>query len=155
MKWLLSRVDSFLSTATASVTAIGASQFLTFIQQYRQRLGGHLAEAQLNLRQTIEGPVFKGLDQDAQRILIGPLEGRLNDLNEANTALSTAESWRLPWKFLQNADWDIASAALAEFQPAIPLDLTSVLYTITGLVLGWLIYDILKIPFRRRKSLHV
>lgn len=151
MRWFLSRLDSLASTVVAAVLGVGASQFMAFVQQYRQRLGGHLAEAQFNVRQTMDGPVYRGLDPEAQRSLLGPLVGRVDDLNEANTALATARPWELPWAFLRTADWDVAAGALADFQPAVPLDLASLVYAALGLLLGWLIYDLLKIPFRRRR----
>ncbi|MDA1132950.1 MAG: DUF2937 family protein [Proteobacteria bacterium] len=152
MTWLLRRLDSFVSTLFAALAGIAASQFLSFVQQYRQRLGGHLAEAQFNVRQTMDGPVYRGMDAEAQRQLLGPLVGRVNDLNDANTALATARPWELPWAFLQAADWEIASGALADFQPALPVDAASLLYTAAGLLLGWAVYDLLKWPFRRRRS---
>lgn len=152
MKWLIYRIDSFLGTVIAIIFGAIFSQFMTFVQQYTQRLGGHLAEAQFNIREMIRGPVYRSLDQEAQLSLITPLETRLNDLVEAQSALSTAGMFRLPWDFIRVVDLDIFSATLDIFQPSIPLDIVSVTYTVFGLFLGWLIYDLIKMPFRRRKS---
>ena len=54
MKWLAAKVDSLIGTVFAAVMGLLASQFLAFIHQYRQSLGGHLAKAQLAERQTRE-----------------------------------------------------------------------------------------------------
>jgi len=152
MRWFLSRVDMLARTFAAAVLGGGASQFMAFVQQYRQRLGGHLAESQFNIRQTMEGHVYRGLDLERQRSLLSPLETRVNDLNDTNTVLATARPWELPWSFLRTADWDIAAGTFADFQPAMPLDVVSLVYAALGLLVGWLLYGVLKMPFRRSRS---
>jgi len=40
---------------------------------------------------------------------------------------------------------------MSAFQPALPLDASSLLYGIAGIFIGWLIYGAIKTPFMRRK----
>ena len=153
MKWFLAKLDSLVSAVFAASFGLAASQLLEFIQQYRQRLGGHLAEAQLAFRETIENTTYRGLDATARQALAVPQQDRIADLSTAANALSTAGPWDLPWKFFWNLDWSIAKATFSVFQPALPLDLVSLTYAAAGMVIGWVLWGLLKAlvqPPRRR-----
>ena len=151
MRWLLGKLDSLLSTVIGAAAGLAASQVLAFIQQYRQRLGGHLAEAQLNLRETLDSELYRGLEPAAQRALASPLADRVSDLADTLNALGSSGPWLLPWAFVRELELGIAAATLAEFRPALPLDLVSLSYGAAGILVGWLVYDLLKAPFRRRR----
>src|SRR5262245_10392192 len=137
MNWFLRQLDSLVGTIFAATFGLAASQLLEFIQQYRQRLGGHLTEAQLALRATVENNTYRGLDVTARQALALPQQDRITDLSSAANALSSAGPWELPWKFFWNLDWSIARATFSVFQPALPLDVVSLSYAALGMVLGW------------------
>ena len=152
MSWLLRKIDSLAGTVVAAAFALGASQFPAYVLHYRQRLGGHLAEAQFNIRQTVEGQIYGTLDPEAQRALLAPMSERLSELNDASNALSLARSWELPWVFLREMDWGIARSAYEGFQLSLPADLSGLGYAGVGLLIGWIVYDLVKVPFRRRRA---
>lgn len=152
MSWLVRKIDSLIGAVVAAAGALGASQFPAFVLAYRQRLGGHLAEAQFNIRQTVDSQLYGTLDPEAQRALLVPMLARLSELNDASNALSLARSWELPWVFVRELDWSIARAALEGFQMSLPANLSGLGYAGVGLVLGWIVYDLVKVPFRRRRD---
>jgi hypothetical protein len=139
MKWLVAKVDSLIGTIFAAVMGLLAGQFLAFIQQYRQRLGGHLAEAQLAERQTREA---RGGQPTPE--LLQTMSDRVTDLAGGVNAIGTASPFALPFQFLLNFDADIVFGTLHDFQPALPLDAPSLVYGISGMVIGWALYGSIK-----------
>lgn len=144
MKWLFRKLDSLIGTIFAASIGILAWQFLTFIQQYRQRLGGHLDEAQLAARQTREAQGGRPSPE-----LIQAMQDRVTDLADGFNAIGAASPFGVPWAFLFNFDADIVFGTLHDFRPALPLDPASLIYGIAGIVLGWALYGGLKNLFRR------
>ena len=147
MRWLFAKIDSLAGTVFAAVAGILTSQFLAFIQQYRQRLGGHLAEAQLAARQTRDAQ--SNLLDPAQADLLQAMQDRVTALADAAGAIASAGPLALPRVFLFNFDADIVFGTLHDFRPALPLDATSLLYGVIGIILGWALYGWIKAPFRR------
>ncbi len=147
MKWLGRKLDSLVSTLFAASFALAASQLLEFIQQYRQRLGGHLAEAQIAFRQTIDGDL-PGLNTAARAALATPQQERVTELAQATSTLASAGPWELPWKFLWHLDFGVAGGTLRDYQPALPLDVVSLSYAAAGMVLGWMVWELIKSLFR-------
>lgn len=151
MRWLIAKLDRLVGTVVAVAFGIAGSQFVQFVQQYRQGLAGQLAEAQFNMRQTREGPVSRAVGPEEQRAALGALGDRATDLTEAGKALATTSPLELPWVFLRVADWEIVRNTSAEFQPSVPSDASSLLYAGVGVAVGWLVYSLAKRPFRRRR----
>lgn len=146
--WLLRKLDALAGTLIAATFGLAGSQLLEFIQQYRQRLGGHLAEAQIALRATLDNTVFQGLDVAARQALAAPQSDRIAKLAAANRAMADAAGdWDLPFRFFWRIDPAIAMATLKSFQPALPLTLVSLAYTVAGMVLGWMLWELLKALF--------
>ncbi|MEX2644506.1 MAG: DUF2937 family protein [Acetobacterales bacterium] len=148
MDWLLRRCDSLVATVFGAVAGLSASQFLTFIQQYRQRLAGHLDEAERTLREVLEGPVHRDLEPAVRDKLAGGAAARVDELARAYDALAGGGALERPLAFLRHADWGIARNTLNDFQPALPLDTVSLAYAFAGLVAGWLLWELLKAPAR-------
>jgi hypothetical protein len=146
--WLLRKLDSLVGTLLAATMGLAGSQLLEFIQQYRQRLGGHLMEAQGALRTTLDNPAFQQLDVTARQALAAPHTERIAKLASANRALvEAAGNWDLPLRFFWRIDLSIAIATLKSFQPAIPLTAVSLAYAMVGMVLGWVLWEFLKAVF--------
>ena len=139
MKWLVAKVDSLIGTIFAAVMGLLSSQFLTFIQHYRQRLGGHLAEAQLAERQTREAQGGQPIPE-----LMQAMSDRVTDLADAVNAIGAASPFALPFQFLLNFDADIVFGTLHDFQPAVPLDASSLVYGVSGMMIGWALYGAIK-----------
>ena len=147
MSWIARKLDSLVSTLFAASFGLAASQLMEFIQQYRQRLGGHLAEAQYAFRQTIDGDL-PGLNTAARAALATPQQERVTELAQAGNALASAGPWELPWKFLWHIDFGVARGTFRDYQPALPLDVVSLSYAAAGMVLGWMAWELIKSLFR-------
>lgn len=146
--WLLRKLDSLAGTLVAATFGLAGSQLLEFIQQYRQRLGGHLAEAQIALRATLDNTVYRGLDATTRQALALPQSDRIAKLAAANRAMADAAGdWDLPIRFFWWIDPSIAAATLRTFQPALPLTLVALTYALAGMVLGWTLWHVLKALF--------
>lgn len=146
IRWLASKFDSLLGSATAAVVALSASQFLAFVQQYRQRLGGHLDEARRNLSEVESGALYQSLDAASRQTVLADVNVRVDALQVADAALRDAGLFARPYAFARHFDRDIAAATLTDFQPALPLDIASLSYAGIGLLLGWLIYELVRSP---------
>ncbi|AEO46756.1 DUF2937 family protein [Rhodospirillum rubrum] len=160
MSWIVRKIDMLTGAVLASAAGMALSQTRAFITQYLQRLGGHLDEARLSLDRAL-GLVDPG-DAGARMVIEGlRLQGqaRLAELESAYRAIATADVWTQPLVFLRHADWSIAEATARAFEPALPLSTESLVFTLSGVVLALVIYEILKAPFalagrgarRRRK----
>jgi len=139
MRWVFAKIDSLIGTIFAAAMGLLTSQFLAFIQQYRQLLNGRLAEAQRNVRvpREAEGvPAAPAYFQD--------LTDRVTELADALNALSTANPFAVPIAFIFTIDLDSVFAALKEFEPSIPIDTASLVYGISGMVIGWALYGVIK-----------
>lgn len=80
--------------------------------------------------------------------LAGAAGARVEELGRAYDALAQGSALERPLAFLRHADWDIARATLQDFQPALPIDTVSLAYGFAGIVLGWLIWELIKAPCR-------
>ena len=63
-----------------------------------------------------------------------------------SATIGGASTLAQPFVLLRQIDLDIARATLANFQPALPLSLSGVMYGVVGIAAGWLIYEIVKAP---------
>lgn len=147
MRWLLRKVDALCGTIIAAVAGLAASQSLAFIQQYVQRLGGHLDEAKLQLRNILEGAAYREVDAATKDRFADATLNRIAELSEAHEAIKGAGPLMKPVQFLAKLDPDIALATWTNFQPALPLDMPSLIIAAAGMVAAWLIYELVKLPF--------
>ena len=146
MRWTLRKCDALLGTILAAVAGLCFAQLPAFIQQYLQRLGGHVDEAQLNLSQILAGAQARTLDAPTLEVLTVSLEARVTALAAGEQAIGGASASVRPFIFVREFDVDIAMATLRVFEPALPLSIAGLLYALTGIVAGWLLYELLKVP---------
>lgn len=149
--------------------AAGLSQFPEYAQQYQQRLAGAVdalqvvvtdfdssaAEAGLTrtdaLTQMTGTPFLDNRRVDMQRTFDrhAILNGLLVDLRNRGPFEQLALAPRM-------VDPDIASAALEDFKPALPLTLTGAGFVAIGFALGalglWAVLSLVRLPFRRGTS---
>jgi hypothetical protein len=156
MRWTLRKCDALLGTILAAVAGVCFAQLPAFIQQYLQRLGGHVDEAQLNLSQITTGAGFRTLDAPAREILTVSLTQRVSSLETGEQAIASASASVRPFIFVRELDPDIAMATFRAFEPAVPLSTAGLIYGVAGMVAGWLLYELLKVPaglaVRRRRD---
>ena len=141
--------EGLLDRALCVIGAVLFSQLPEFMQQYLQRLGGHLDEARRHLQQFRETAAQSGLTLD--RLIsqtnanadpaVAKLGGvmteavtRVHTLEAAQTALQNASLWSRPFVFLQHIDGAIARATWAIFKPAVPTTVEGLVYALVGML---------------------
>jgi len=141
------------------------SQLPEFIQQYVQRLGGHLDEARRQLGQFQEIAAKSGLtfdqlmakSQDNPEATVARLGRLMHDtadrvdaLSAADAAIRDASVFSRPLVFLRHVDLSIARATWSVFKPAVPTTIEGMVYAAIGvLVILALYHGAVKYPVRR------
>ncbi|MBT7756209.1 MAG: DUF2937 family protein [Rhodospirillaceae bacterium] len=138
----------------AAVTGLAALQLLAFIHAYQQRLGGHLDEARRGLETLINGTGRMAAEEASLRDRFAAVaRDRVDGLTAAQDAIDNAGSFEKPFIFFTHLDVEIALATAKSFIPAIPLDGPSLIFGGIGIVLGWIMWGMIKAPaalFRRK-----
>lgn len=164
--------DRWVDRIVCTLGAVALAQGPEFMQQYLQRLGGHLDEARRILTQLLATASHSGQDplvwaekartsSDAVIADLGRLvlttQQRVDDLAQAQQALQSASAWERPWTFLAHLDSSIFRGTWHDFRPAVPTTGEGALYAITGMLLAWALYSGVAKPallrvFRRRAA---
>lgn len=164
-KPILSAGETLIDRILCVTGAVLFSQAPEFMQQYLQRLGGHLAEARRQLAQFEE--IARQAGRTVQELatqyaantdpsvvgmgrLIGETEMRVTALSASEAALRSASALERPFVFLRQLDWEIARGTSGVFKPAVPTTLEGALYAITGVIVILLLYHGLLAPLVRR-----
>jgi DUF2937 family protein len=137
--------------------AVLFSQLPEFMQQYLQRLEGHLDEARLALSRFKDAAAQSGMSLD-QLVAgasqnpdpsMGKLGGvirqavaRVDELGVADAALRRASTWTRPFVFLDHMDSGIARATLAIYRPAVPTTVEGLAYAGFGIVFMMALYHL-------------
>jgi hypothetical protein len=152
---LLGMGDGVLDRVLCVLGTVAFSQVPEFMQQYLQRLGGHLDEARRQLGKFHGAAEQSGLTLDrliAQTTsnadpAVAKLGGvmtdsvaRVEELQAAQTAIMSASLWERPFVFLRNVDPEIARATWQIFKPAIPTTVEGLLYAAAGMLVLLTIY---------------
>jgi hypothetical protein len=146
MNWFTRKLDSLAGAVFAGVFGASASQFDIFVQQYLQRLGGHADEAQRNLTAIVEGERYRDFAPAARQVLLDDARGRVEELQAALQALSDSELLMRPFTFIAHLDREIVARTFEQFRPALPLDLAGIVFAVYGVVVGLIVYELLKAP---------
>lgn len=143
-------VERLLDRVLCVLGAVIFSQLPEFMQQYLQRLEGHLDEARLQLERFREAASQSGMTLDQLVADSGqnpdPAMGRLggvvraliarvDELASADAALRHASMWSRPFVFGAHLDRGIARATWVIFRPAVPTTAEGLLYAGAGIVL--------------------
>jgi len=139
------KLDSLAGAMVGAAGAVTASQWREYLQQYRQRLGGHLDEAKGQLVHLAD---LQAVADDVQRPMVTEMmavgEARAATLAEALRALTESPVALQPWAFVRHLDPVAARATLEAFQPALPIDTSSLAWAGAGLVAALLLYELVK-----------
>ncbi len=149
--------DSLLDRILCVVGAILFSQAPEFMQQYLQRLGGHLDEARRQLTIFQKTASDAGLsfgqfitqtsanaDPAVARLggVMNQAAERVSALQSAHDALHQSALWQRPFVFMRHVDLEIARAASAMFKPAVPVTIEGAIYALAGMLLVLAIYHL-------------
>jgi hypothetical protein len=155
MGWIGRRLNSLAETIVAAVTGLAALQLQAFIHAYQQRLGGHIDEARLGLQNVVNGGGQMAAEEAGLRDRLASVSrDRIETLTSAQDAIDKAGPFEKPFVFFTHMDMEIGLATAQSFVPAIPLDMTSLIFGGIGIVVGWLLWGVLKSPvalFRRKE----
>ncbi len=166
------RAEGLLDRILCVAGAIVFSQAPEFMQQYLQRLEGHLDEARLTLGKFREAAAQSGMtlaqliagagqnpDPSMQKVgvVIQGAAERVDQLSAADAALRGASIWTRPFVFAGHIDWGIARATWAIYRPAVPTTAEGFLYAGLGIVLALTVYHgLVRAPIaahlRRRRA---
>ncbi|MCR8828026.1 DUF2937 family protein [Photobacterium sp. TY 1-4] len=156
-----------LTLAAALTAGAATSQFPEFSQQYAQRLGGAvdaLAEvvADFDASAQAEGLTrAQALEQmqgtpfiDRRRIDMTRTFARYDKLRVDLAMLDTAGPFMRAYNAARMSDPQIARAAWAAYQPAMPLTFAGGIFAATGFIAMLLVIGILRLllPTRRRRT---
>jgi hypothetical protein len=143
--WVARKLDSLGGAVVAAGGGIAASQWPAFLDQYIQRLGGHLDEATRNVTHLT---TLRDLAEPAQANVIVEIlteaERRSQALAESLRQLTEAGVALKPVVFLREMDPTIARATLESFTPALPLDTGALVWGGLGMVLALTLYELTK-----------
>ncbi len=143
--WVARKLDSLGGAVVAAIGGAGASQWREFLQQYLQRLGGHLDEARHNAEHlTGLHDLAEGDEKQIVGNMLASSEQRVDVLAGAIDSITTAEPWMQPVAFARQLDPLIARATLDMFQPAVPLDMVSLIWAGVGMLLSLMVYELVK-----------
>lgn len=140
------------------IGAFLGSQIPSFIQQYTQRLAGHVEALQKlvtqmhqiallshkSLEQYIQkfqnstDPDFTQQGEFMQGILI-----RWQELSQTLEHLTQSPFWLHYYYFIKDIQIDIAQSTFASFQPSLNLTIEGLCFAMIGMILGWTIYQII------------
>ncbi|MBA2369445.1 MAG: DUF2937 family protein [Candidatus Protochlamydia sp.] len=134
------------------------SQIPQYLQQYTQRLAGHVAELDFQIAKLKKIAAMSGktLDQyihkfeqntDPDFVRQGEfMDGiviRWQELNQALSNLTEASVWKHPFVFLKEMDYSIARNTYESFQPGLNLTTEGFLYACLGILMGYSFYHLL------------
>lgn len=165
--------ETLLDRVLCVLGAVAFAQLPEFIQQYRQRLGGHLDEARRHLaefeaiatRAKLTLPQFIERTAANSDSVVADLSSvmrntllRIENLTTTEAALRDASVWKKPFVFLTHLYPTIAQATWDIYRPAVPTTPEGFLYaavgmlTFLGLYHGVIRYPIAAAMKRRRNS---
>jgi hypothetical protein len=141
--------EGLLDRILCVVGAVLFSQAPEFMQQYLQRLEGHLDEARLTLGKFQDAAAQSGMtlaqlvagagqnpNPSMQRVggVIQGAAARVDTLAAADAALRGATVWTRPFVFAEHVDWGIARATWSIYRPAVPTTAEGFMYAGLGIV---------------------
>ncbi len=151
----LGMFDGVIDRILCVLGAVLFSQGPEFMQQYLQRLGGHLGEARRQLVVFEQTAAQAGLSLDrfiAQTNsnpdpAVAKLAGVMSDaaeraasLQAAHESLLHASLWERPFVFLAHLDVGIARATGAIYRPAVPTTIEGLIYALAGMLVFLALY---------------
>ncbi len=131
------RIDRLIAAGLATLAGGAGSQLIAFVQQYQQRLGGHLDEALL-----FQQRILALAGGDGGERLVEAAAARVAELQRAADAIAGAGPFAKPFVVLGHLDRAIAAGTLKDFQPALALDSASLGYTAAGAALVGIAYAV-------------
>ena len=145
LNWIWRKLDMFAGAIVIASLGMIASQGQAFFSQYLQRLGGHIDEARAHLETVKTGSRYEAMDESVRFELEADAAERVSDLQTAYSMILDSNVLARPFTFARHADPTIIAGTWSDFVPAIPLDSASLIYMAMGMILGFAVYELLKL----------
>ncbi len=155
---IFSLIGSLLDRLCVVAGAFIGSQIPQFMQQYTQRLAGHVEALQKLINQlreiatlshkTLEQYIQKFKDSSDQDFIhqadfMQGILTRWQDLHQALDHLTQSSMWLRPYYFLKDLQPEIAHSTFASFQAGFNLTFEGLCYAGVGMVVGWAFYQLI------------
>jgi len=147
----MARIRALIGLTGLIAAGLLSAQMPAFVQQYLQRLGGHLDEARLFASQLADETALPDLPAESRQMVAISTDRRVARLARAHDAIAGAPELARPLIFVAYVDGDIATAAIERFQPGLPITLGGALYGGAGALLLFACYAGGRRLVRRRK----
>jgi hypothetical protein len=153
----LGMFDRLIDRILCVCGAVLFSQGPEFMQQYLQRLGGHLDEArrQLSIFQKTAADAGLSMDEFIRQTsanadpAIARLGAVMSDATErvawlqsAHDALLYSAIWERPFAFVRHVDPEIVRAVGTVFKPAVPTTAEGLVYALAGMLVFLALYHL-------------
>lgn len=154
MKWFTEIIDRLFVVAGAALF----SQLPIYMQEYQQRLAGHVDELGHQLAtlrklakeggKTLEQYIEKFLasgDADfvAQGAFLESMQYRFLKLSDALRGLQESTVFSKPFLFLKSIDFSIGKETLYSFQPGLLFTVEGACYLLAGMAVGYAFFRLL------------
>lgn len=158
-KWLVDMLDRIF----VLLAALLFSQMPLYMQEYEQRLAGHVEELRhqidalqklaLKSGKTFEeyiGKFAANSDPDIAKhgSFIEAMQHRYASLSEGLHQLIGASLVSKPFLFIKHLDFEIGRGALYHFKPGFLFTLEGLTYALVGMGVGYLLFSLLRSLFR-------
>ena len=137
MGWIARKIDMVFAAVVATAGGMTTSQAPSFANAYLQRLGGRLDESVDSI-----ALLYNQQQEEAARLL----NDRMLRLQEDYEALQAASPLLRPLLVLRDGDWQTMGRVWRDFVPALSLDAAGLTYTLIGVFLALLAYELIKAP---------
>lgn len=147
MEWLAHKLDTFLAAVVIAAMAIAACQSQVFIIQYLSRQNAQLAVAKAELAGVETGLRYKLMSDTVRKEIETGARTRAAALQASYDSVARSNLFARPLILARSGDQALMQATWRDFVPALPETSGSIAFTIVGLVLGFVIYEVIKFPF--------
>jgi hypothetical protein len=146
MSWFVQKLNIFVAASAIALAAAVASQGQAFAVQYLQRAGSHLEEARAHLEDVQSGLRYRVMGETVRAELEADARTRVTALDRAYTKVKKASPLLRPFAILQYGDHEIVTDTRHDFIPALPTTAGSITFTVLGMVLGFVVFEVVKLP---------
>ena len=158
MTWVLQKFDVFLAAVVIAAAAVLASQSQVFAIQYVRHAELQLAEAHAHLDDVQGGLRFRTMGDQVRSELETEAKAKVANLDQASARVRNANLFLRPLVLFRQGDRALIAATRRDFVPALPNGSGAIAFTVFGMMLGFVIYELIKLPMvalarepRRRK----
>jgi hypothetical protein len=145
VEWVWRRIDVLIAAVFVAVSAVAASQGHVFMAQYEERLARDLAQARARVDEIETGLRYKLMSETVRAELAASAQARFDQVDVAHTAIAGAGLLK-PIALARHRTPELIAETERGFVPRMPRAAGAILATVLGALLGFLAYEIVKLP---------